>query len=182
MAQRKAWADLSPAYQRRLERRGITAKSHASANLIRARGHQVSRPAGAAPEDLVTRLVNPGQASVSDFRTAASKFTRPSWVPKDAPVDVAAALSQLPPPSRWTGVEFTPRGNEEAWTMTVHLKGNAYDREILIPGGGGPGTGAKSVLDIVTDLRDGRAPLGKKPSKSRQQRLEEMFLEVHESP
>jgi hypothetical protein len=67
-------------------------------------------------------------------------------------VDAAAALSQLPNPKSWESVEFIPRGDGQPWTMVVHRKGNAYDREILIPGGGGPGSGAKEILQLVTDL------------------------------
>lgn len=43
MARRKAWADLSPAYRRRLERSGITAETHAEkrVNISTARGHGI---------------------------------------------------------------------------------------------------------------------------------------------
>lgn len=151
MSDRKAWKDLSPAYRARLERAGITARTHGVANLTEARGHPSKPPAGAAPRELVERLVR-GEALPEEFKKIRTEFTRPVWVPKSAPIDVQAALSRLPNPKRWESVEFVPRDDGEPWTMIVKLKGNAYDREILIPGGGGPGTGARSVLEIVTDI------------------------------
>ena len=57
--------------------------------------------------------------------------------------------------------------------MIVKLKGNAYDREILIPGGGGPATGARSTLELVTDLMNKSED---KAAKNR--RLSAMFFEV----
>jgi len=92
-----------------------------------------------------------------------SKFTWPAWLPKKiakergAPptpisTDVAAALSQLPNPSTWKSVTFEPAADGQAWTMRVTFKGNRYDREILIPGGGGAGSGAKETLAVVTYL------------------------------
>lgn len=151
MSQRKPWKDLSPAYRARLERQGINSHNHGVANLIRARGHQPARPVGAAPRELVERIVK-GEALPQEIKDLPKAFTRPAWVPKSAAPDVAAALSQLPDPKRWESVEFIPRADDQPWTMVVHLKGNAYDREILIPGGGGPGSGAKEVLEIVTNI------------------------------
>lgn len=173
MAERKAWKDLSPAYRQRLTSHGVTARTHGVANLTGARGHPSRPPTGAAPSALVGLLVS-GEALPQDFKTAASKFTRPSWVPKSAPVDVAAALSQLPNPKRWQHVEFIPRADGEAWTMIVELKGNAYDNEILIPGGGGAGTGAKDVLQIVTDIQ-------REPKKTKALEAAAVFFEVNES-
>jgi hypothetical protein len=173
MAARKAWSELTPAYRARLERQGITSKNHASANKIRARGHQPSRPVGAAPEELVNKVVR-GEALPRDLKTLAKKFTRPSWVPTWATVDVAAALSQLPDPKTWESVEFVPRSDGDAWTMIVHRKGNTYDREILIPGGGGPGSGAKEVLQIVTELEYKQET----EIERRRRRAEAIFFEV----
>lgn len=173
MATRKAWKDLTPAYRARLERSGVTAKSHASENLIRARGHQPSRPVGAINEALINRVVR-GDATIEEIKELPKKFTRPSWVPASASPDVAAALSQLPNPKSWESVEFIPRDDGDAWTMVVHRKGNAYDREILIPGGGGPGSGAKEVLQIVADLE--RAQETEIEKKRR--RVEALFFEV----
>lgn len=173
---RKSWEDLTPAYRRRLERAGITESSHGSANLIRARGHQASRPAGAAPEALVELAVR-GQLEGPQVTDLTRFFTWPSWLPKTAtrqgrkgltfPIlpEVAAALSQLPDPKRWRSVEITPRGEGEPWTMVVKLKGNAYDREILIPGGGWAGSGAKEVLEILTMIRDGYLAKRNKPRR-----------------
>ncbi len=173
MAARKAWDALSPAYRARLERSGITRASHAKANLTEARGHPSPRPAGAAPKELVERLVR-GEGTPEDFKTLVKKFTRPSWVPAWAANDVAAALSQLPNPRTWESVEFIPRDDGQPWTMIVHRKGNAYDREILIPGGGGPGSGAKEVLQIVTDLKDQQRARAEKKRRA----VEALFFEV----
>jgi hypothetical protein len=84
--------------------------------------------------------------------------------------DVAAALSLLPPPSRWKSVDFQPRGDGQFWTMTVIPKGRAYPVVIDIPGGGGPGSGARQILEIVTLI-------GKAPAKKRTA-AEELFFEV----
>ena len=156
----------------RREVRKAAAATHRSGDLIRARGHQPSRPAGAVPESVITPIVL-GEGTPKDLRTLASKFTRPAWVPRWAAVDVAAALSQLPNPNRWKSVAFTPRGEGEPWTMTVELKGNAYDRVILIPGGGGPGSGAKEVLRIVSELEEGRSG-----DARRRREAEEVFFFV----
>ncbi len=157
----------------RREVRKAAAATHRSGNLIRARGHQPSRPAGAVEERVIEPILR-GEGSPTDLKTLAKKFTRPAWVPTWAAVDVAAALSQLPNPNRWTGVEFVPRGEGEPWTMIVHLKGNAYDREILIPGGGGPGSGAKEVLRIVSELEEGDSG----DERRRRRRAEAVFFDV----
>jgi len=172
---RKAWKDLTPAYRARLERRGVTSHTHAVANLTQARGHPSKPPAGAAPRDIVERVVK-GQGTESDWKALRKRgsFIRPAWVPKSTSLDVAAALSQLPPPSRWEDVEFVPRSDGDAWTMIVKLKGNAYDREILIPGGGDPGSGAREVLEIVAGLRRKQEDDATKKRK----RAEALFYEV----
>ena len=172
MATRKAWKDLTPAYKARLQRAGVTSRTHGVVNLVRARGHQLARPPGAAPEELVNRQVR-HQLTYEEMKGLASKFTRPDWIPAKYPIDVAAALSQLPNPKTWESVEFIPRADDEPWTMIVKLKGNAYDREILIPGGGGPATGARSTLELVTDLMNKSED---KAAKNR--RLSAMFFEV----
>lgn len=149
----------------RREVRKAAASTHRSGDLIRARGHQPARPAGAVPDAVIDTILA-GQGRPVDLKTLASKFTRPAWVPQSAAVDVAAALSRFPDPSRWTGVEFTPRGEGQPWTMTVHMKGNAYDRVFDIPGGGGPGSGAKEVLAIVANISDNLTPTGRRRTVS----------------
>jgi hypothetical protein len=173
MGDRKAWKDLSPAYRARLERHGVTARTHGVANLTEARGHPSRPPAGAAPKELVERLVR-GEAEPQDFKKIKTQFTRPAWVPKSAPIDVQAALSRLPDPKRWESVEFVPRDDGQPWTMIVKMKGNAYDKEILIPGGGGPGTGARAVLEIVTEL--GRN--SEEAERRRRRKTESLFFDV----
>ena len=174
MASRKSWGELTEAYRHRLERAGVTAESHATANLTEERGHPTPPPPGAAPAVLVERLLDSAERTPQDFERAVSEFTRPSWIPQSAPIDVAAALSRLPNPKRWDHVTFDPKADGEPWTMTVYLKGNAYPRTIPIPGGGGPGTGAKDVLQIVTDIQRG-------PRARRNLEAESIFFEVHET-
>jgi len=172
---RKPWRDLTPAYRRRLQRQGFDAKSHREANLIRARGHVETLPPGSInPSYIDTYLREPPPYEA--LKNLAKKFTRPSWVPDYVAVDAAAALSQLPNPKSWESVELIPRPDDEAWTMIVHRKGNAYDRETLIPGGGGPGSGAKDVLQLLTELQ-----VNMTPGQRRRRRVEEeeaIFFEV----
>lgn len=171
---RKPWKDLSPDYKKRLQRNGITARNHGVANLIVARGHQPYRPTGSIdPAFIDTFLREP--PPLEQLRTLGEKFTRPSWIPDYVAVDAAAALSQLPSPDKWESVELTPRDDGQAWTMIVHLKHGAYDREILIPGGGGPGTGARDVLQLLTDLQIGNTP---KQRKRRSDAAAALFFEV----
>lgn len=178
MARRKSWSELTPAYRARLERRGVTAKTHATANLIRARGHRPALPPGSIEPDYIDRLLRePGTYMTREaLGGLEDRFTRPSWIPAWVHPDAAAALSQLPNPKRWTNVEFVPRDDGRAWTMTVSLKGNAYDRTILIPGGGGPGSGAKEVLQLVTDLKSQGAARG--TTRRSYKDVEALFFEV----
>lgn len=168
---KRAYDSMTTAERRAVRSRA--AATHRSGDLIRARGHQPSRPVGAVAPAVIEPILR-GEASPGDFKTLASKFTRPAWVPAWASVDVAAALSQLPDPKTWARVDFIPRGDGQPWTMIVHRKGNAYDREILIPGGGGPGSGAKEVLQIVTDL-DAQA---KDRERARHREIDDLFGEV----
>jgi hypothetical protein len=163
---RKAWKDLSPDYKARLQRQGITARTHRTSDLNAARGHRSTRVVGAIDEDTLRRVVSgqgtQGEVTGNDLLT---RFTWPSWVPHIVtnqhhgftysvdPV-VAAALSRLPDPRTWKSVEFHPQGDDEPWTMVVEIKGRKKKKETLIPGGGGAGTGAKVVLDILTSLEE----------------------------
>ena len=185
MSARKAWGDLSPGYRHRLEQRGITAATHASANKTEARGHPSPRPAGAVPKDLISRVVH-GDATRAELKNLTNEFVWPTWVPHQlhrqgkgnfkVSGDVAAALSQLPDPSKWKSVDFTPRDDGQPWTMTVKMKGNAYDRVIEIPGGGGPGSGAKETLEVVTAIQEQQQQQRK--TTRRHYRSEALFYEV----
>jgi hypothetical protein len=93
--------------------------------------------------------------------SAAERFTRPPWIPEWITNEVAAILSQLPDPSKWQGVTFEPQPDGAPWRMTVELK-RGYPITIDIPGGGGPGSGAKEVLDLVADIQSGRDTKNKK--------------------
>ena len=101
------------------------------------------------------RMVS-GAGTDQDRRVLAA-FGRPSWIPRSVSYDVAAALSQLHgTPASWAQVRFVPSQAGEPWAMIVTPKGSprladgtsAYDQIVLIPGGGGPGTGAREVLDL----------------------------------
>lgn len=175
MSARKAWTSLSPAYRARLERAGVTASTHASADKTRARGHPSPLPTGSVQPELINRVVS-GEGTVEELNTLASRFTRPSWIPERYSVDVAAALSQLPNPRTWSSVEFVPAADDQPWTMIVHRKGNAYDRTILIPGGGGDGSGAREVLELVTDLS--RESEAQRNARRRRREIEALFFEV----
>jgi hypothetical protein len=78
-------------------------------------------------------------------------------------------MSLLPNPSKWESVDFVPRPDNQPWTMTVVLK-RGYPVVIDIPGGGGPGTGARQILEIVTLVGVQKKP---KPNE-----VERVFLEV----
>jgi hypothetical protein len=72
--------------------------------------------------------------------------------------DVAAALSQLPNPSKWSEVTFLAAPDGAPWTMIVTPK-RGYAISIEIPGGGAVGTGARDVLDLLTDPRTAGADM-----------------------
>lgn len=166
MARRKRWGELSEAYRRRLERQGITARTHQRADLNRARGHVSTRPVGAIDRATIERVLT-GEGTVGEVTGTdlLARFTWPDWVPRTidnqgdgftyaVEVPVAAALSQLPDPRTWDHVAFSPRVADEPWEMVVYIKRRTTPRRILIPGGGEPGSGAKQVLDIVSALTD----------------------------
>lgn len=188
---RKSWGELSPAYRARLESRGVTARTHATADLRSARGyhHREYVPTGSIKPSLGARIAK-GEATAKELRDVAKSFTWPSWVPRTISyekggsrvrthADVGAVLSQLPPPSRWRGVTLTPRGDYQPWTVVVERKRGA-PVEILIPGGGGDGTGAKQVLAILTKVQDDQ--LLESQEARRRREVEAIFLEVVESP
>ncbi len=159
----RTWArgpnKLSPGYRARLERAGITRERWlAGADLRGARAHPYRPPPSAAPGPPTARLVA-GEATSEDI-AVIDRWQRPSWLPADEfdmSTDVAAAVSQLGPPSGWGHVSFTPAADGEPWTMTVtpkrYMDGDQvltheYDRSVQIPGGGGADTiGAREVLD-----------------------------------
>lgn len=161
---RKAWKDLSPAYRRRLEARGVTSHTHAVADLTEARGHPSPAPPGAVDKRLIDRLME-GEGTTEEFDRLETMFTWPSWVPRRISttryggtepvfVEVAAALSRLPNPRTWDHTEVTPRGEGEPWDLTVYFKGNRHPRTVLVPGGGQEFSGARQVLGILTQIRD----------------------------
>ena len=78
--------------------------------------------------------------------------------PPNLQLDVAGALSILPPPKRWGAITFVPRPDGQPWQMVVTpksytrkdgtVKTHNYDIVATIPGGGGKDTyGAREVLD-----------------------------------
>ncbi len=185
---RKAWKDLSPDYRARLQRQGITAKTHARSDLNMARGHRSTKVVGAINEGTLHRILIQRQGTVGEVTGTdlLARFTWPSWVPHyvDNQQDgftyavepvVAAALSRLPDPRTWKGVEFLPAGEDEPWTMVVEIKGRKKKKETLIPGGGGAGSGAKQVLDILTSLE------GQENKRRVRSRAEQLFFTVRET-
>ena len=150
---RYGWRNLSQPYRARLERQGISQRSwEDGADLRKARGKAPKPQPGAATPELAQALATaPTEAELS----AAARLTRPSWIPAYISSDVAAVLSQLPPYSRWSNVYFEPQPDGAPWRMTVELK-RGYPITIDIPGGGGPGSGAKEILDFVDDIKNGR--------------------------
>lgn len=149
---RFGYRKLSTAYRTRLERQGITQEQwELGADLRTARGKAPKPPTTVEPRLVRALLEGPTPAEQLEARAA---FVRPSWIPADASLDVAVALSQFPNPNRWKEVEFQARSGGEPWTMIVTPKGNGYPIAYEIPGGGGPGSGAREVLDIVTEIRN----------------------------
>lgn len=183
----KVWRDLSPAYKARLQRHGITAKTHNRSDKNLARGHRSTKAVGAIDESILRRILE-GRGTVGEVAGAdlLSRFTWPAWVPHvvdnqqdgfSYAVDpvVAAALSRLPDPRTWTSVTFEPAPDEQPWTMIVEIKRRKKPRTVPIPGGGGAGSGAKVILDILTSLEEGE---NERRLKSRTERL---FFLVRES-
>lgn len=168
---RYGWRNLSQPYRTRLERQGISQRAwEDGADLRKARGKKPKPQPGAAPAELAQELAKaPTEAALA----AAAAFARPSWIPEWVTSEVAAILSQLPDPSKWAGATLEPQPDGAPWKMTVELK-RGYPITIDIPGGGGPGSGAKEVLDLLADIQAGRT---RKPSE-RQQKAAEIFYEV----
>ena len=105
-------------------------------------------PSTAAPIEATLRQVR-GQQTEADVRLLG-RLTRPSWIPSRVGYDVAAALSQLADsPSNWATVELSPRSDQEPWLMTVTYRRAFKPQTIEVPGGGGPGSGAAEVMDLV---------------------------------
>jgi hypothetical protein len=158
------YAHLTPAYKKRLASHGITPANYRQLDQNVARGHRSTRVVGAIDEGVLRRVVS-GQGTVGEVTGGdlLSRFTWPSWVPATVsnqqdgftyavdPV-VAAALSRLPDPRTWARFHFEPAPNDEPWLMVVEVKRRKKPVTTLIPGGGGAGTGAKVVMDIVTSL------------------------------
>mgnify|MGYP006267141199 CR=1 FL=1 len=161
---RVGYRKLSKTYRARLERNGITQRAwEDGADLRVARGKTPKAPKAAPAPDVIAKVIS--EPEISDLRKLEATFVRPAWIPSWMSIDVAAALSQLPPTNRWKAVHFIPAPDGQPWTMTVELKGRAYPITIEIPGGGGPGSGAREVLDFVNqdvqELRDRQRARGR---------------------
>ena len=153
---RFGYRNLSKSYRTRLERQGITQRQwEDGADLRKARGKAPKPRKGAPSPQVVSKVLQ--APTMKDLQALESTFVRPAWIPRDMSLDVAAALSQLPDPTRWKSVTFTPRPDGEPWTMTVQPKGRAYPITIDIPGGGGPGSGAREVIDFVETVNTKRS-------------------------
>ena len=153
---RVGFSKLSASYRRRIERTVGREAWESGVDLRAARGKKPKPPPTAAPVE-VTRRVVAGEGTPEDIRTLGA-FQRPGWIPRSMREDVAASLSFLPNPSRWKNVELQARPNGEPWTMIVTPK-TGYPISIEIPGGGAVGTGARDVLDLLTDPKSSGADM-----------------------
>ena len=157
---RVGWSKLKKATRDRYLGAGVSREQWESGvDLRTARGHVPKAPSTAAPSEATLAAIQ-GQATEATDRAliAWQEGTAPSWIPKEMRFDVAAALSQLPNPSRWKEVAFIPRAGGEPWTMIVTPK-NGYPISIEIPGGGAVGSGARDVLDLLTDPKSSGADM-----------------------
>ena len=148
----KKWRDLSDSYRGRLEAKGIGYREWLRGDDLRgARGHSAPVPKGAAPKRLRDEAVS-GDWTPREMVELSrwQETTAPEWI-RDADLssDVAAALSYLPPPDRWKDAQLIPRSGDEPWTLVVQPKGNGYPISIEVPGGGGPGSGAREVIEFL---------------------------------
>jgi hypothetical protein len=145
---RRGWSKLSASYRRRLARSGITRQEwEAGADLRAARGHRPKPPSYAAPVDAVDRWVhNKGTNADEDALRAWREASGPDWIPGEwwVSIDVAGALSQLPPPSTWSHVDFYPAAGEP-WRMVVY-PAHGYPVEIEIPA-----DSAREVLGLLSE-------------------------------
>ena len=116
-----------------------------------ARGHRRDiNPTYAPANDALVLLAVKGQATEEQIKQLDRSYRTPKWIPKNFTPELKAALSYLPDPKTWASVEFTPYDDGQPWTMMVQRK-NGYPVVIQIPGGGGPGTSARYVLDWLTE-------------------------------
>lgn len=156
---RVGYRKLSKAYKARLVRAGVTQTQWENgADLRVARGHVPRPPRSAAPLEPTVDAVH-GDADPAELAQLKqwAGSDRPAWIPEALRVDVAAILSQLPPPGQWSGVVLFPRSGGDTWTMRVEMKGNAYPVEIEIPGGGEELSGAWQILDLLSHPPNSKA-------------------------
>lgn len=153
---RFGWQKLSPAYQKRLERNGITRRMwEDGADLRAARGHKNDGLVKVSKQqkELTQRGVR-ADLTPSELQQLEKLLVRPKWIGKEVRTEVAAALAQLPDPKTWKHTYITPREDGEPWTMTVYKKRSKYPITIEIPGGGGAqGEAPREVLDKISRLK-----------------------------
>lgn len=156
---RVGFSRLSANYRRRIERTVGRSAWEAGVDLRAARGKKPAPPVGAAPPEITQRVIE-GRGTEADIRELGvwQATGRPRWIPAAMRDDVAAALSQLPNPSKWSEVTFLAAPDGAPWTMIVTPK-RGYAISIEIPGGGAVGTGARDVLDLLTDPRTAGADM-----------------------
>jgi len=149
---RVGYRKLTPTYKARLARNGISQRAwEDGADLRKARGHtkDIARVESPLPDDVITDLIH-GRGEPGDF-AEVSNTKLPSWIPTDIRADVAAALSQLPPPYKWEGVVLYPKAGGNTWGMKVTLNNTYHDElEIEIPGGGEELSGAHVILQLLS--------------------------------
>jgi hypothetical protein len=171
VARRTGWGDLSEPYKARLTRSAAsgtltgtpatspreTARTYwqGGGDLRGARGHTRSRTP--APVREATQRSVAGESTTADSATLRRwrESSSPRWVPRSRGFladDAAAALAQLPPPSRWGDVHFQPHGGG-TWTMTVEGKGTAYDTTIELP----DRVSARAVMSLLGGVGPGES-------------------------
>lgn len=148
---RFGYRKLSKTYRARLERNGVDqAAWEMGADLKVARGHRYTTPLGSQLERTRQKVVR-GDAMPDDI-AALERVPRPSWLPPGNYLpEVIATMGQLPPPSNWKSITFDARSDGEPWTMTVERK-RGRPVTLEIPGGGGEGSGAREILEIVKEV------------------------------
>lgn len=153
---RFGYKKLSPAYQKRLARQGITQRQwEDGADLRKARGHADDglKKISASQRKAIDQAVR-AQSTPEELAKLERSLIRPKWIPKDVRTEVAAALGQLPDPKTWRHAYLTPREDGQPWTLTVYRKRAKYPIVIEIPGGGGAeGEAPREVIDTLKSTK-----------------------------
>jgi hypothetical protein len=161
---RFGWKKLTPAYRKRLERKGITQRTwEDGADLRAARGKPAAGlKTGTKSQRTLTQKAVRADATPAELRALEGIITRPRWIPADLQprTEVAAVLATLPDPKTWKHVYITPAPDGQPWTLTIYRKRSKYPLIVEIPGGGGAeGEAPREVIDVMERLvKDYKSP------------------------